>query len=691
METMDNSIKNDVSSISDSELANKKGIEYFQRNLYKEALLYFKRAIELNSDPTIDSTTLKAKYYSNIANCYNKLENFEYAIKAANLSISKDKSWNKGYIQKAIALNNQKNSFDARKLLEEALNFCPGDKAIISTISIVDESISKNTKKQQEELKQLEEINSADPNSLFDLMNKMSKLGICKDINVPKFQDEYLKAYPKADKKDIKELDNHYKLVKSENLREVGIIKQNFISDPNYFAKRFGIIDESIIFSIYEKYQPGEIINEKNDLKKLYVNYTSNRMFHSFTNVPFKRFCLNYGKNYTVIGYVDLGFLINSFLKEDEDIEKNQINFYAYESCPYATAKSMVLLKMMEEQIESKSILEVWYSSGWTKDTEKDFIRACKLLLQSHTDLNKDLQIILNVWIETSVSLTVSLKLWREQISIISHDCHNLNLEKDRVEVAHYLLTGQIYKNCEVGSRTMFTNPLSSYSKIKDENYIYSQSLEEIPYNPNKSFLESINNFICLKIDETKKNINNKIFNIEFKYKEIIPSDKEIINELAELNSWVIIWTNVCDYFPREDFISLANKISNADTIHFIHSMNWMQEVYGTDIFDFNCNNRKELIDMSKSSTSIISKNYKYLNLMKLLNDEVNTNIQNKVMWYCCSQFKQKWANHFFKGAYCRSIENIVFSNFVRTPTVLYIIFTFNEKLNVNTNYYSKY
>ncbi|CAK9081292.1 Hypothetical protein SCF082_LOCUS38710, partial [Durusdinium trenchii] len=51
---------------------------------------------------------------------------------------------------------------------------------------------------------------------------------------------------------------------------------------------------------------------------------------------------------------------------------------------------------------------------------------------------------------------------------------------------------------------------------------------------------------------------------------------------------WTMSWSNVLDYMPPQKFHQLARMCSlQGDTIHYGYSMNWICEVYGSCIMDY--------------------------------------------------------------------------------------------------------
>jgi serine/threonine-protein phosphatase 5 len=74
------------------------GNKLFSQNKFVEAIEKFTEAINLNIE-----TKKNAIYYSNRANCHNKMENYGLAIQDANKAIEIDNNYFKSYYRRASA------------------------------------------------------------------------------------------------------------------------------------------------------------------------------------------------------------------------------------------------------------------------------------------------------------------------------------------------------------------------------------------------------------------------------------------------------------------------------------------------------------------------------------------------------------------------------------------------------------
>ena len=103
------------------------------------------------------------------------------------------------------------------------------------------------------------------------------------------------------------------------------------------------------------------------------------------------------------------------------------------------------------------------------------------------------------------------------------------------------------------------------------------------------------------KIDhETDSLIDNILFYIKYKllsFRTLVQNDKiecflnvktldvaedtAFAKQLRELNPYGIEWSNLPDFINRLHFLEFAKRCSSPDTIHFFHSLNWTDHVFG--------------------------------------------------------------------------------------------------------------
>ena len=70
-----------------------------------------------------------------------------------------------------------------------------------------------------------------------------------------------------------------------------------------------------------------------------------------------------------------------------------------------------VLYQMILNQANSRSVLQVWFSTGWSDSTLKEFIEACNRLLKSKK-LPKNEADLVRHWIIKNLALTNATSEW---------------------------------------------------------------------------------------------------------------------------------------------------------------------------------------------------------------------------------------------------------------------------------------
>ncbi len=214
------------------------------------------------------------------------------------------------------------------------------------------------------------------------------------------------------------------------------------------------------------------------------------------------------------------------------------------------------------------------------------------------------------------------------------------------------------------------------------ECFFFSQNLIEMEDN-NKSFLTSVLDTVLKNISQTKKVLekDKKILNVLIKKNEISATNMKMLDEIKALKPWVIIWSNLCDYFIKDEFIFMAKYVSSIDTIHSGHTMNWVQSVFGVEISDYPIETRKNLHEKMKGKCEEINK-LAYYNLLKRLNPKFVTNIRNKFTYFFSMRFFDNWMKFYFQETKWDKVMLPITHNLSQNQNTYYYLFTFNEKIN---------
>ena len=680
-----------MTNILTAEEAKQAGNACFQQNDFKNAIKNYDKALKLglsSSPPEFLAICYNNRAISNF--CLGK---FKQSLVDAEHSLQNNPKYGKAHFRKIDSLFELNEIKEADQAYTSFIKTCGKEsetkemKELSQKIAMKLEDL-QNEKHQQATLDFMKGEQSLG-NPMFEMMQKLQEMGMVGESpNIPSFHLEYKKKYPNENK-HYQALESLYHDAKSENMRMSELTNQQFrqmtLNDLSYIGRRFGFpLDEGGLRRKIYSMKPGDIIVEADRFKQEKLAYSKTLLFHSFTNCSQRKIVLNYGKNYVSIGFVDLSFIKNNQLKSYED-EQGPINIYLYDSCPFVCAKSKIILLMLQDKsITVESIVQVWYSSGWSYQTDKDFVQACNYYLSKFEEEDQDIKTIIRGWSEApQVPIQKSRDEWFESMNPLKEDCYNPLYENDRVEISRYFVTGELLA-CDVGSRCMFVIPLKGYQRWREENFFNTQDLRSLPDNK-KSFLSSVVNQVLKEIQITKNKFKESkgFLNIHIVRNEISPGNQEILAELKKLDPWVIIWSNLCDYYSKEDFMYMVRNISAKQTMHAGHSMNWTQMVFGTELSDYSVDVTKKLIE----SISKIDFNIFYNTvggIVARLNPEFHTNLRNKGEWFLAQRLNKDWAKYYFDKKNHAVVDRAFPFGFENKNTTIFFQFSLDPEMVFN-------
>ena len=199
---------------------------------------------------------------------------------------------------------------------------------------------------------------------------------------VPSFHMEYIKKYGASELTVALEMAFEYVYQCPYQTLDylMDEIRFMYSKRPELIKQRWGSYDK---IAKQKKWKIGEIIDVKLDEPVVY----NPNIFHTMKNhkiIPWKILA---GKNYVSIGCVDFAQLLFGII--DGDFKKES-HFHGVDSSLVSIVRCKVLYKMILNQASARSILQVWFSTGWSEHTLKEFTLACQQLLKSE-ELNTGL------------------------------------------------------------------------------------------------------------------------------------------------------------------------------------------------------------------------------------------------------------------------------------------------------------
>ena len=324
-------------------------------------------------------------------------------------------------------------------------------------------------------------------------------------------------------------------------------------------------------------------------------------------NTPCSEKLFHFGSNYIGIGYVDLCQLLWGVYHNESG---GTLRFYGYDQAEVTVGRSVLMYEMMkaeEREVSEKTILQVWFSSCWDRETQEQFFSF--LDKQVPRINNHLLSKYAPIW-KAKKGMTV--KQAQDAFTAHLRSCdfmplNNLLVANDRIMFAKYLFTGCVFVDFNrpddviCGNVTMFPGASESWVKVRREDFFNTVDMSAIlrssgsENNECKSVISKILNITTSKLKIFRSLVQDKKIVCKFALKEVRTDDSTFARDMKRLDPHFIDWSNIPDYYSRLEFIELARKCSGPDTQHSFHTMNWVCKVYGASFFDFI--DRRELLE----------------------------------------------------------------------------------------------
>ncbi|KAL9647075.1 hypothetical protein ABK040_016549 [Willaertia magna] len=651
---------------------------YVENAMYIEAEHSYNKALnnQLN-DPVL---------YYKLGCVYMKLKKMKEAVIVADKCLDLDKNFTEAYKVKSEALQELGDNENAIICLNKYkhLNNSIEDWSIICANCL--KSLLNRNKKRCTECKQryycskecgieyYKNIHKHECKQLLNLHNPSNILtkeriapnisNFFNQINLPDFCKEYVSVYPNTSPKQLKLLESSYRFEKMTVINNINFVPASISLQT--CQKRWGMLSDELFDFILDA-KPGDVFCKPK-------REHSSQKFYSFRTNYTQQFTFNKGNRHLSVG-TDLALLLHCNINIDNNEELPIVKYISYDESAYTIAKSMVLLSMFKQDSQPESIMQVWFSSGWSKQTFNEFKKALTSI-DKENQLSKEVKEILNHW--SFAKLDTKNKpsdLWPQETSFTQYDIHyNLSTKKDRVDVIRYLLTGEIGQSPIYPSVCMFDNHTSVYYRYNPES-IFAILPFDIPYI-NNSLMDSVCQYLLQNIQKVKDWIISDKLQILLRHQSITPDS--IPSEIIDYKPTTINWRNICDYMYPKDFLKIASKCSDgSNTIHSMHSTNWKSEIFGLNLIDYEDSKQKDLLNeaLVYCQQSLKSTQTSYLNSLLI------THYHNIAEYYFANLYKDQWVDYFLprKDVLWKEIKLMPFHAFPTNPCILYIYFTLKK------------
>ncbi|EJK46250.1 hypothetical protein THAOC_35095 [Thalassiosira oceanica] len=436
------------------------------------------------------------------------------------------------------------------------------------------------------------------------------------------------------------------------------------------------------------------------------------RIRSNFVNCPHRREVFYRGTTHLAIGFNDLNSLINCVWMDTSEAEYigQPFRFVGIEMNPFNIAKSLVVTEMLSKpDVPLTNVLQVWYSTVWSTATLRHF----KISIQAVLDKNEkglsphrcdswrengmyvarnvsDLKVrsYLYHWLSVeSMSYKEARRQFIKWLDIVVnenikmfHQISSCKRRKDRIALAHYCLTGEVFgaqfkpdSTNAVASPTFFQCPDGS-PPLDEESIFNTFSIEDIMDSFNKDRSMNIVQTFESRVTHLLGSLRSKLVQghvtVELYAGIVKPLSERDGHDIvkfiaAKVKPYSIGWSNVIDYMPLDKLHELGRAMSShGDVAHYAYSMNWPTETYGANIFDYQMRNNFEaannILDLALGE-NFGGNNVAENNVFQLCAVAAGADSlfycpdwdtpMNSTSYVACQMTKDSWVEYFFQKA----------------------------------------
>ena len=285
----------------------------------------------------------------------------------------------------------------------------------------------------------------------------------------------------------------------------------------------------------------------------------------NFSNSPPSKMYMSSNLAYVGIGFNDLRVLIDATIEEGA----SGVRFVGIDLNEFSVAKSMIIAAMLKDPGTAVNhVLQVWYSSTWSKGTLSSFKKAVlaidasihrppvKQLLEFWKCAEApDLRTCRQEWLNYFVSETR-----RYDASTIA----SFVQLRDRLAACKYFVTGEVgdesVEKMEVGSITMWALPahFSVSLPLHNADSIFAtMNLEDyLPVRPDgPDIIQSFVNDVLKKLEHIRALLVDGRLQIDIWQGEVTVGNCHLMHAISTLSPAGISWSNLLDYTDLASFI----------------------------------------------------------------------------------------------------------------------------------------
>eukprot|EP01034_Spumella_vulgaris_P035759 gene35759-44095_t len=587
----------------------------FKDKQYTEAIRQYLDCLSLFTAPNVECSPVVL--LSNLAQCQLNQDDVHSAALSALVAVTLDPSHTKSVHRLAEALLRL-------ELFDQAITLTAANNALFSTPGVKEK---------------------------FLVGTGMTTLV---DSRVPEFHIEFMRSGRLTTDCDVERcrqfVYNAYEVAKSIPMHEFDIVSKTVPFDINSeeflksFAGRFGGWSKKLVDWVTSA--PFGDLNFDRTIGP-YDRSILQSMSNS-TNRPEK---IYWGKTHVSIGFVDFGTLFHGILDGNES--NDPLRWVGYEASAYCVAKTRVVAEMMRIGAEVKSVLQVSYSTGWSRKTKTQFREALTSLMMATKE--SEIAAYYRHWLMHDVSLSAAISKWIDTQTASPVAIANFKRKIDRLDLAHYYITGQLL-DCEEGSVVMFANPHAREHLAYNSSFLHSvPDKDKLLGDKNKSIVQAAVDMLTEKIAHISRHVRAGDIEMSVRLGSVDLSAPHRLREISALKPSSISWSNVCDYFQPRDFHAVARRCSApTKTVHHAYSMNWPYRVYGVQLYEYQvqCGIHdpskialKNVISLAKGYVTL---QYNNMNLTNHMHSPPIDHIQNVTCHALGNAWHQKYVEAFF-------------------------------------------
>eukprot|EP01062_Namystynia_karyoxenos_P058755 TRINITY_DN50237_c0_g1_i1.p1 TRINITY_DN50237_c0_g1~~TRINITY_DN50237_c0_g1_i1.p1 ORF type:complete len:975 (+),score=308.10 TRINITY_DN50237_c0_g1_i1:76-2925(+) len=668
----------------------------YEQGHYEFAIRWNDHALEiLRSESTLAEEELGqqcALCYSNRSSANLRQNNVREALRDAELACFNNPWWAKGWLQKGAALA----TFNTPGDLESALD------SLEEALMLEPRSVEAKRKLQQARAK-LRELTRQPQEALFEtsLSEFVDKEAPTADQEeslaadeVPHFHSEWARYHEPRISKEQMELGvtilyDSYLQACNIKLHLFSLETYEWTGEDDAVWHRVGCSAKGRDWyhRLRRRPKPGAVRDLGGDEAPRTPSVIRN---HSFTHYPPPKLTLQVHGTVGVVAFhfTDLLVLLLSTVVYADG--SSVLSFVGYEASAYSIAKSAVIAQMMIMDAPLDCVVQVWFSSGWSHETESAFRLACRSLVKAAADpaalSNRERQdacavcaplpykakVIVQIWSGTaSVPRETSLQRWRvaHRRQDLGFLAANLREARDRVDYCQYFLNGELL-HCEVGSITMFAD----YSEV--QQMVSSESvLQAIPLLPIETAYEkgelvpTLLSFIKRRVHIMRLRLRKRRLKLEF-HMSPLPSDPgtalgdpRVAPELAAVRQHkarYFYWGALPDVLGPITLHDLVERCGAQHARNFAVSLRWGESTFGTHLLDYDRVQRGDLLE----SLWREAQHGVQATAPRVLRSRPFAHPFHLCQWGLARRYQRAWANHFFLSAPDAVVHDVSLADF---------------------------